>query len=106
MERCWYPMELSLNLNQKAIDLVTIHACERYAERVMGIPNITEGCLNFEQRYKISELITRILLEKYPNALSYADGRFTIPEEDVVIVMSDSVIVTITGIESNIQEPD
>ena len=99
-------MGLPLKINQDAIDLVTVHACERYAERVMGIPDITEGCLSFEQRYRISELIARILFEKYPKALSYGEGRFTIPEEDVVMVMVESVIVTITGIESNVQEVD
>ncbi len=82
-------------------DYVTIHACERFASRIMGM-DVQPGTLSFDQMDGLTRKIFNIALECYPTILDLVQGSFTCTKYDCVIVLQDGVIVTIKHIEKDI----
>ena len=77
---------------------VTIHASIRYAERIMGI-SIPEGKEpDIPKMIKVGEMILRLLVEKFPQALEVGNGEFRFPEYDFKACMTDGVVTTIKEI--------
>ena len=75
--------------------IVTIHAVNRYVERVMGV-TIAEGkVLPYDKTRAVMDLILRVLLNKYPNAFEVGDGEFKFPEDGFRMCMADGYITTI-----------
>lgn len=85
-------------------DFVTIHACERFASRIMGL-DVQPNTLTFPQINGLTQKIFNIALECYPKILDLGHGSFTCSEHDCVIVLQDGVIVTVKHIEKDIS-PD
>lgn len=77
---------------------VSIHACERYAERIMEQGNM-EDKLTFVQIEKLTNLILKILNEEHPEHIHFENGSFTCKNHDCVLIMKGRVIVTVKLIE-------
>jgi len=79
---------------------VTIHASIRYMERIMEIP-LPEGKEpNVPKMIKVGEMILRLLLKKYPQALEIGNGEFRFPEYDFKACMTDGKVTTIKEMHS------
>jgi len=75
------------------LENITLHACERFAERAMGMP---EGIkLLREKSQPIALRIYNMLLEKYPLHDGLPSGHFPIKEQGIIIVKEDGNVVTI-----------
>lgn len=84
--------------SDKSAHPVSIHACERYAERIMELGDM-EDKLTFVQIEGITNMILRILNEEHPQNIHFKNGSFTCKNHDCVLVMKDRVIVTVKYIE-------
>ena len=76
------------------ISKVSIHACERYLQRIVGI-ECEEGSLSRDQTILISKAILKILLKHHPEAFSLGNGVFKCKDDDLACILQDKTIVTI-----------
>jgi len=79
---------------------VTIHAVQRYLERVMKVELDKDGYIAPAHIIHVQKLITTELLEKYPNAMEVGKGEFVFKEENYKMCMVDGYITTIKNIVS------
>ena len=70
---------------------VSLHAAERFAERVMGL-NVE---LSYEQAIAISYKIKDMLDATHPIHKNLPDGQFSIPDQDITIVKEDGRVITV-----------
>lgn len=82
-------------------DFVTIHACERFATRIMGL-EVEQNGLTFPQINGLTQKIFNIALECYPNILEMGQGAFTCSKYECVIVLQDGIIVTVKHVEKDV----
>lgn len=73
---------------------VSIHACERYAERVMEQGDM-ENMLTFVQIENLTKLILKILNEEHSNHIHFENGAFACKNHDCIIIKKCNVVVTI-----------
>ncbi len=81
-------------------NLVTIHACERFANRIMGI-GIDRGSLSREQVKRLSNKIISIANECHPNMFNIGKGHFKCPRYDCTLVLEDGAVVTVKNYEKD-----
>ena len=75
--------------------MVSLHACEKYAERIMGVTPPEGKVFSDEKIKSIQELIMRILVECHPNALTLGEGTFECKKYDCKLCMQNGIITTI-----------
>ena len=72
---------------------ITLHACERFAERAMCLPKGTR--LNRAQSTPIAQRIISLLEEYHPIHDGIDAGSFTIKDQEIIIVKEDGRVVTV-----------
>lgn len=72
--------------------IVTLHAVERYAERVMKVDRPEEK----EKIEAIASNILSTLIDAHPLALEIGNGEFSIPGQDYKICMLDGHVTTVS----------
>ena len=75
--------------------IVSLHAAEKYAERVMGILPPEGKEFSAEKIDGIQRLILRILIECHPDALVLGEGTFECKTYDCKICMQNGIVTTI-----------
>lgn len=82
---------------------VSIHACERYAERVMDQGDM-EDKLTFVQIEKLTELILKILNEEHSSHIYFQNGNFACKNHECILVKKGNVVVTVKLLTA--EDPD
>ena len=72
---------------------VSIHACERFAERIMK-QEVLEGSLSFVQIKNLTTLILRILAEEHPEYKVFGNGSFKCPDYKCIFITRKNIVVT------------
>lgn len=85
-------------------DLVSIHACERFATRIMGM-EIEPGQLNFSQIKALTDKIISIAKKCHPEIFNVGVGCFKCGEFDCTLVLQEGTIVTVKKLEPD-RNPD
>ncbi len=75
--------------------IISLHAAEKYAERIMGITPPEGKTFSAEKIDAIQVLILRILTECHPNALVLGEGTFECSEYDCKLCMQNGIVTTI-----------
>ena len=78
-------------------NIISLHAAEKYAERIMGITPPEGKVFPLKKLESIKVLILRILTECHPNALIIGEGTFTCKEYDCKLCMQEGVVTTVKG---------
>ncbi len=82
---------------------VSMHACERYVQRIIGIP-CSEKSLSFTQGLMLSRASLDILNKHHPTAINMKQGKFYCQDDDCIMVMEDNKIVTVNNIRRDKEE--
>jgi len=75
--------------------IVSLHAADMYAERIMGVVPPEGKQFSFEKIEGIQILILKILIECHPMALTLGEGTFDCVRYDCRICMQGGVVTTI-----------
>ena len=81
-------------------ELVSIHACERFATRIMNI-ELHENGLTFPQIEALTKKIYKIAIECHPTIFDMSSGHHKCAEYDCTLVVNDGVIVTVKKYEKD-----
>ncbi len=75
--------------------IVSLHAAEKYAERIMEIKPPEGKEFSFEKINALQALILRILIECHPDALVLGEGTFECNEYDCKLCLQNGIITTV-----------
>ena len=75
--------------------IVSLHAAEMYAERIMGIVPPEGKEFSAHKIEGIQILILRILTECHPNALTLGEGTFECKDYDCKLCMQNGIVTTV-----------
>lgn len=75
--------------------IISLHAVEMYAERIMGITPPEGKIFPAETIEKLQVLILKILIECHPNALTLGEGSFECKKYDCKLCMQGGIITTV-----------
>ena len=75
--------------------VISIHAVQRYLERVLKVTLDKDGYISKEQIDHVRALIHTELIERYPLAYQTGDGDFLFKEEGFIICMVNNTITTV-----------
>lgn len=75
--------------------IVSLHACEKYAERIMGILPPEGKVFSDEKIEGIQILILKILTECHPNALILGEGTFECQKYDCKLCLQNGTVTTV-----------
>ncbi len=78
-------------------NIVSLHAAEKYAERIMGIVPPEGKVFPMKKLEAIQGLILRILTECHPNAIDIGEGTFTCKQYDCKFCLQEGVVTTTKG---------
>ena len=79
-------------------DLDSIHACERFASRIMGM-EIEQGQLTYPQIEALTKKIVNIANECHPDIFKLGKGHYKCSHHECVLVLEEGVVVTVKTIE-------
>lgn len=79
---------------------VSIHACERYVERIME-QEVESGKLSYDIIGKITILIEKIMNKEYPGYKELKSGNFRSTKYDAIFIIKNGVVVTVKNLDSD-----